>query len=116
MIDQFFGRKYHSQNYNCAHFVCDVLAELHSPEMGNLLKGFLCAKKNRKVLKEDLSKIKLLDKPIDLCVVLMQRPKAATHVGIFLKGKVLHLSKQSVQYQPMNVVALGFKKVRFFTC
>jgi hypothetical protein len=115
-IDQFFGKKYCPKNYNCAHFVCDVLAVLKSPEMGDVLRGFLCAKKHRKVLKDDLSKIILLDKPIDLCVVLMQRPKAATHVGIYVQGRVLHLSQQSVQCQPLDVVALGFKKVRFFTC
>lgn len=116
MIDKFFGRKHHPKTYNCAHFVCDVLAELKSPEMGELLKGFLCAKKDRKILKDDLSKITVLQKPVDLCVVLMQRPKASTHVGIYLKGKVLHLSSQSVQYQPLDVVAFGFKRVRFFTC
>lgn len=116
MIDQFFGKKYHPRDYNCAHFVCDVLAAVKSPVMGELLRGFLCAKKNRKALKDDLSKIILLNAPIDWCVVLFQRPKAATHVGIYLNGRVLHLSKQSVQYQPLDVVALGFKKVRFFTC
>lgn len=116
MIDQFFGKKYHAKHYNCAHFVCDVLAQIKSPDMAALLRGFLCAKKDRKVLKDDLSKIVVLQKPVDWCVVLFQRPKSSTHVGVYLQGRVLHLSKESVQFQPLDVVALGFKKVRFFTC
>jgi hypothetical protein len=76
----------------------------------------LCAPTQRKVAKEDLRHGRLLKAPVDPCVVLMQR-QAETHVGVYLRGRVLHIYERGgVQFQPLCVATLGFPKVRFFTC
>jgi hypothetical protein len=113
-IDKYFNKRFNSRTYNCAHFVCDVWADLKGFEMAEVLKGFLCAEKDRKAIKKDLNVINFLPKPVSPCVVLMQRPKAAPHVGIYLENKVLHILEASVQYQPLDVATLGFNKIRFF--
>lgn len=82
--------------------------------MAAALRGFLCAETERKAIRKDLSAINFLPKPVSPCVVLMQRAKAAPHVGIYLENKVLHILEASVQYQPLDVATLGFNKIRFF--
>lgn len=116
-IDKYFTRVYDPNNYNCAHFVCELWAELKGPEMGELLGGFLCKPSERVARKSDLKRFRVLTKPESPCVVFMQAPKAVTHVGIWLRGKVFHiLSDRGVQYQPLEVATIGFKQVRFITC
>jgi hypothetical protein len=114
-IDKYLNKRFDSRTYNCAHFVCDVWADFHGENLAETLRGFLCAERERKAIRKDLSAVKFLDKPITPCVVLMQRRKAAPHVGIYIENKVLHILKHAVQYQPLDVASLGFNKVRFFT-
>lgn len=116
-IDRYMTRRHDPRTYNCAHFVCEVWSDLRNPEIANILRGFLCGPTKRIARKSDLYGVRLLDKPEDPCLVLMQRPRSPPHVGVWLRGRVLHLQeKVGVQYQPIEVVSIGFKKVRFFTC
>lgn len=115
-VDKYFSKRYHRSNYNCAHFVCDVFEDLRGASVSEVLRAFLCAPKNRKPSKRDLLKAIVLENPVSPCVVLMQR-RDETHVGVYLRGRVLHiLERGGVQFQPLEVATLGFTKVRFFTC
>jgi hypothetical protein len=90
---------------------------LQGDEMKQLMSGFLCAPTERKARPSNLRPHRFLRKPEELCVVLMQAPRVATHVGIWIRGRVLHIiANKGVQYQPLDVVRVGFSKVRFFTC
>ena len=44
----------------------------------------------------------------------MHRPGAAAHVGLFLRGRVLHIKQSGVEYQPLDVAIMGFKTHRFY--
>jgi hypothetical protein len=116
VIDKYFNATYNSKTYNCAHFVCQVWADMFGPKMGEILEGFLCSKKDRRLIKKDLSQVTFIEKPDRTCIVLMQRPKASTHVGIWIDNKVLHITEKGVQLQPLDVASFGFKRIRFFTC
>jgi hypothetical protein len=116
VIDKYFGRTYHPRLYNCAHFVCDVWGDLYGPDMENALRAFLCAPSKRKAVLSDLRALRVLEQPEDPCVVLFRRPRLPTHVGLWLGGRVLHLHERGVHYQPLEVVRMGYKTVRFLTC
>lgn len=114
--DEFLTRRYHKRDYNCAHLVVEVFERLQGAEVAQVLRGYLCAPSERRNSKNDLRRAVVLPKPITPCVVLMQR-KRETHVGVWWRGKVLHiLEDRGVQYVPLEVASLGFPKVRFFTC
>ena len=57
-----------------------------------------------------------LDAPSPPCVVLMTRPRFQPHVGLFWADKVLHITEQGVAFQPLDVVSVGFTKIRFYQC
>jgi hypothetical protein len=44
----------------------------------------------------------------------MQRPKTPPHIGVFLRGKVLHLKESGAEFQPLDVASFGFTKMGFY--
>jgi hypothetical protein len=116
VIDKYLDRRYHARLYNCAHFACEVWGDICGPELERALRAFLCAPSKRKTVLSDLRKLRVLDEPEEPCIVLLQAPKMPAHCGVWLQGRVLHLRERGVEYQRLEVVRLGFKKVRFVTC
>lgn len=116
-IDKYFGRRYNRSKYNCAHFVCEVWADLKGNQLADALREMLCPPSARRVVLSDLRAVRFLKSPEDPCVVYMTSRLNAPHVGIWIRGKVLHIvDNQGVQYQPLDVASLGFKRVRFLAC
>lgn len=116
-VDRYLDRRYSASHYNCAHLVCEVWADLKGEGMAQVLKGFLCGPARRQAKAGDLRRVRFLNKPETPCVVLMQSPRQSPHVGVWIRGRVLHLPERgSAQFQPIEVASLGFKSVRFFTC
>lgn len=114
--DIYMGRSYHASRYNCAHFVLDVWLNETGQDILRLLEGVLCPPKTRKLDIKEARNVEVLPAPISPCIVLM-RNRWQSHVGVWLRGRVLHLIEHSgVQYVPLEVAALGFSSVRFFRC
>lgn len=115
-LDDLFFKKYDKNNYNCAHFVRDAWELETGEDISEELEGFLLPAKSRyarAALRRIFKKIK---KPQSPCIVLMQRPRSVPHVGIYLRGKVLHLHEKGVERMTPEIASRGFKKVGFYTC
>lgn len=111
-----FHRKYDRNNYNCAHFVVEVWRLLADQDIEPILSGFLLPPKQRKVALGKRRQFKPIQKPESPCLVAMHRPKSAPHVGMYWKGKVLHIHENGVEYMPVDVASRAFKTVRFYVC
>lgn len=115
-IDRFLGRKYNKQAYNCAHLVAEVWQAETGIDIAHKLAGFLRPPRERSVAFELRRAFRRLEAPQSPCIVLMTRPHSVPHVGIYLRGKVLHIHEVGVEYQPIDVATRGFNTVRFYTC
>lgn len=113
-IDHFFTRQYHEGTYNCAHFVAEVWQWLTGGDIRDHLDGFLLPPAKRFVKTEIRRRFVRLEKPRSPCIVLMHRTKGSAHVGLFLNGKVLHIEKPGVRFQPVDVATIGFRTHRFY--
>lgn len=113
-IDSFFRKRYNSSTYNCAHFACDVWKHETGSDICEALKGFLLPRKERYVKSSIRKSFIKLDKPESPSLVLMQRNGAAPHIGVYLRGRVLHIQKDGVQFQPLDVACIGFNKVSYY--
>lgn len=113
-MDEFFKKEYNSKEYNCAHFVADLWEYITGDDIRHILNGFLLPAKDRFVSSEIRHQFEKLEKPVNPCIVLMQRPRTAPHVGLWFNGKVFHIQKDGPQYQPLDVATLGFKTHRFY--
>lgn len=115
-IDQFFNKKYHKDNYNCAHFVADVWQELTGKCIDEALRCFLMPVKDRQVPIDLRRSFKRLSCPQEPCIVLMRRPKDDPHVGIFFDGKVMQITESGVSFLIVPVATATFKKVDYYQC
>lgn len=113
-IDTFFHKKYDRNSYNCAHFVCDVWQHVTGEDLTLRLVGFLQAPANRKAVLSDLRSFQRLQTPQSPCLALMQRRGSAPHVGIFIRGRVLHIHEMGVEFQPIDVASRGFERIGFY--
>lgn len=115
-LDAFFNRVYNKESYNCAHFVCDVWESITGNSIDHKLECFLVPSASRHAgfsLRKEFRKLKHPESP---CIVLMQRKGNAPHVGLFVRGKVIHIHETGVEFQPVDVASRGFSKIGYYAC
>lgn len=116
-IELFFFKEYDNSTYNCCHFVQDVWEHLTGIDISLNMTGFTKDKKNRNVTLSHMKIYKECKFPKNPSIVYMQHRSLPPHVGIYINGKILHITeKNNVQYTPLSVAAMGFSKIRYFVC
>jgi len=116
-VDRYFGRRYSPGAYNCLHFAADVWRDLAGEDIAERLSGLLTnGLASRDVTRKTLRAFRVVeDAPPFNCLVIMQRPRATPHIGVWIRGRVLHLqSRIGVSHLPLHVATFGYRKVRFF--
>jgi len=114
--DQYFGRKYGRRSYNCARFAADVWRDLTGQDLSKELAGTMAGRGEAKAAVSDMRRFKRLPAPVDPCLVLFQFHRESPHVGVFTRGKVLHITAKGVQFQPVCAVGIGAKRVGYYSC
>ena len=103
-VDKYLDRRFHRQNYNCLDFVCDVWKD----EVGEDLRPILYKHTGcRRSFVE-------LEAPSEPCIVLLRRSDHTPHVGIYLRGRILHIHELGVEFFPLDVVAQQYSSVKFY--
>lgn len=113
-VDSFLSRIYDRDTYNCAHLAAEVWAFETGDDIAPILTGVLAPAVERRAewsLRRDLA---ALSRPTSPCIVLMRRPRTAPHVGVYLRGRVLHITERGVQFAPLEIATLGFKVIGFY--
>lgn len=113
-LDQFLDRQYDKANYNCAHLVCDAWEAETGQPLRDVLAGFLVPPGARQVDWSKRHALRPLRAPESPCIVLMRRPRQSAHVGLFVRGKVLHITESGVALQRLSIATLGFSIVGFY--
>lgn len=114
-VDKYFSRRYDRKTYNCLHFARDVWFDLTNVDITDRLQGVLFPDR-RVPTRSLLRSFVLLDAPTEPCLVMMHRPRVAPHIGVFVRGKVLHITELGVEFLPRAVASRGFQSVRFYVC
>ena len=115
-FDDYFNRVYNRDTYNCAHLVCEAWEDITGNNISEAFKGFLQPASERTAELSVHNLLKRSRELVDPCIVLMTHPNVAPHVGIYTKGKVLHIREIGVHYQPLNMATFGYTNRRFYTC
>lgn len=115
-VDVYLDRVYDRKSYNCGHFVADVWRDLTGQDIYEAVSGLAQPTgKGRAVLKQ-LRAFARLREPVSPCIVLLSPPRGLTHVGVYLRGRVLHITESGVGFDHIDVAAVGFNTVRFYEC
>jgi len=113
MIEKYLEKRF-TRTYNCFNFVREVWLDLTGVDLGDQTPAEHGAEEyNQKALKVANTLI-TLDAPESPSIVLLQRSRLEPHIGVYYKGKVLHLTKQGVYYMPLDQVTTGYPKVNFY--
>jgi cell wall-associated NlpC family hydrolase len=112
-LDNYFSRTYNEKTYNCSHFVAEVFRDLSGIDISRELCGFGGEIESREVRLGDL-RVFRIGKMQDLAIAIFHGTKNETHAGVVLDGKVLHITARGVFLQPLEVVALSFKRYGFY--
>lgn len=120
VVDKYLGREFHWKNYNCWDFLRDVWLDHCGVDLGNRTPEVLTQETLKRMfaMQEfdvDGKLVHRIDEPEDPCIVMLVRPNVLSHVGVFVRGKLLHLQPRgNVIHQDLAVASLGFKEVRFY--
>lgn len=115
-VDKYFTRVYRPGAYNCLHFAAEVWLDITGHDLHDQLTSLMQFRLgDRSVERGHVRDFVVLEKPEDPCLVMMQRLRRVPHIGVWIRGSVLHLQARSgVQYMPLHVAAFGFERVRYF--
>lgn len=113
-IDEFFNRKFNRETYNCAHFASEVWQHLTGESIAHKLTGLLEPPKYRHVRFDLRRQFVRLQAPESPCLALMTRRGSPPHVGIYLRGRILHIHELGVEFQPTDVASRGFERIGFY--
>ena len=110
-LDRFFQRTYSRARYNCFHHAAEVWQHLTGEDILARLAGAL-----EGVSRTHVQGFRRLARPADPCLVLMRQPVTRDmHVGVMVRGMVMHIQPRGVELQPLDVASFGFSDVRFYT-
>jgi hypothetical protein len=108
-VDPYLGRTYDRRTYHCWHLFADAWLDL----TGDNLSG-PSAKLDTLLGRWDGTYFQQVPEPVSPCAVLMLRPPAVPHVGLFHKGRVLHIRAEGARHDRLPDAVLGFDEVRFY--
>lgn len=118
-VDKYLGREFNLRTYNCWDFIRDVWKDHCGVDLGSrtpnpaTAAAMVAAFQNCQFDVEG-QVVKRIEEPEDPCLVMLIRPKVMSHVGVFVRGKLLHLAWGSnVRHQPLDEV-LGFSEIRWY--
>lgn len=100
-------------DYNCAHFAVEVCDDLGF-DIRPALAGFLHPRRSRRALPSARTGLQRVSSPVDPCLVLLRRAKATPHVGVFVHGRLFHLTDSGPIRQLLSVARIGYTSVRFY--
>jgi hypothetical protein len=109
-LDRFLWAR-RTPTYNCLDFAHDVWLAETGQDLKALLGNDLA------MLDGNISRVRAFSRvpePVSPCLVLMRGRHGDPHVGVFLRGSVLHLLAKAPEYMDLSVATRGFTRVRFY--
>lgn len=115
MFDDLLLKRFDIRKYNCWDLTREVWLRLTGQDLGTPeLMHYTAPEFNDVVDAWDGARYREIVGPVSPCIVLMQRPRHMPHVGVFYQGRVIHIRRAGVQYQPIEVTSLGFTNIRYY--
>lgn len=113
-VDKYFNKVYVDKIYTCHNFVDDVWLDLTGKALDKKLIEFLDMGKTFPGMRKQFIK---LEKPVGPCIALF-KPLVAhdNHVGIYLRGRILHLTELGVKFQKPDSAIIGYREIRYYSC
>jgi hypothetical protein len=113
-VDPYLSRVYRKAKYTCLEFTAEVWKDLTREDIGDRLRILHIASADRRITPSDLRYFQRLGEAASPCIALMRRPKTVPHMGVALRGRILHLNEMGAAFQSPHFAGLGFKTVTYY--
>jgi len=107
-IESYLLRRFDLERQNCWHLLRDAWLELTGRDLGDRTPEQITAAALVGRFRTDVPAFVRLPAPRDPCIVLMQRPRAIPHVGLFYRSKVLQMTHTGASFFPLDRATVGF--------
>lgn len=112
-IDRHLAARW-SPAYDCLSFAADLWRDETGEDLRGRLDGLFVRAKDRAPAPRHFRAFERLAAPSSPCLVLLRRPRAQPHIGVFLRGRVAHLTERGAFHVPLEVARFGYARVEFF--
>lgn len=113
-IESYLSRRFDIVSMNCWHLVHDAWFELTGEDLGWRTAGNMLRAAIKGKFDGSIARFEKLEAPQEPCIVLMRRPGAVPHVGIFYKRKILQMTTRGASYIPLDAATTGYRDVSFY--
>jgi hypothetical protein len=100
--------------YNCLNFAKEAWLHITGADIANRIDSLIEDVCNGKVSLASVRSFTKLHKPKSPCFVIMRRQFSTPHAGIFIDGRILHLTCKGVQFQPLKIAMGYFTQAAYF--
>lgn len=102
--DRYLSRNY-GPRYRCWQMLRESFLDLTGSDIGEPHEVW-----------SDHSRFARLAEARSPCIVLLRRRRFDPHVGLFYRGRMLHIGPAGARYERLNIAAFGYTDVRFYAC
>jgi hypothetical protein len=113
-VDPYLNRTFSFSSYNCWHFVQDVWKDLTGVDLGNQVPDDKSIASYNTRATDFSKKLTKLPNKKDPCIVLMLRDRTQPHIGVYYKGRLLHLGPRGAEYRPLEHVTGPYQTIEFY--
>ena len=100
-------------SYTCIDFTYELWLKEYNIDLKSMIHGFITgAALNRRMLRM----FKHISKPVDPCLAVFQPTRGSSHIGTYVRGRIIHITRSGVQFQPIETILPQFKSVKFYSC
>lgn len=112
-LDDFHTKTYHPTEYNCSHFLRDVWLFLKGVDIGPMVGAFNSG--DLRTAMESRKDLVAMDDPIDPSIAwFVTHANDPPHVGVYMEGRIFHMTPEGPRIQDLSFVAAQYKKVKFY--
>ena len=115
MIEKYLTWEFDMQRQNCFDMARAFWAELTGVQLGRQTPYEIAVDAFTLRAEQVAARLKKVETIVDPCLVLMQRERINPHVGVFYRGRILHLDyRQGAAYEALDHVTARFTKVSYY--
>lgn len=116
IIDEYIMRDYNDPSYNCWDFTRDVWMDLTNFDIGDRTPIPPSSISIVKRINRQKHEFEKLLEPLSPSIVLMKITGKLPHIGVYIKGKILHLTDSVAKYESISSLQINVIEMNFYRC
>jgi hypothetical protein len=113
-IDPYLAKQFREGVYNCFDLVREAWLELTGVDLGAQTPPKGSGESYEARALKVANTLRLLSAKEDPCIVLMRRKRLEPHVGIYYKGRILHMNSQGAEYRDFSQVTAPYTLIDLY--